>query len=205
MCLLTCEGSSSVPELPSPKRRMSWLFPVNQSIFTLPGKLFKCCCSLVLVFVSPVLLECCPKVSHTGSSCLSSNDMWAFIKDKVVGAFQWLPGHVFIFCSECGVCFSPSASRKAGVWEEKATGSFIHSQGDILLPLKFMRKLLLNSVKWIYILCYQDKPIPGLVLAIPTSPVCYLPFCPVSVRAGAAALVFPQQLQGSTLKPWQNP
>lgn len=179
---------------------MSWLFPVNQSIFILPGKLLKCCSSLVLVFVSPVLLECCPKVSHTSSSCLCSNDMWVFIKDKVVGAFQWLPGHVFIFSCECGVCFSPSASRRAGVGEEEATGSFVQSPGEILLPLKFMRKLLLTSVEFIYVLCYQHKGISGLVLAIPTSLVCCLPFCPPSLHAGAATLVF----LSSSLKPWQN-
>lgn len=139
MFLLTCEGSSSVPEVPSPKWRMSWLFPVNQSIFTLPDKLLKSCCSLVLVFVSPVLLEYCPKVSHTGSSCLCSDDMWAFIKDKVVGAFHWLPGRVFIFSSECGVCFSPSASRKPVVCPDRVVrtvlecGQRMHWRGQFRL------------------------------------------------------------------------
>lgn len=140
------ESSSSV----APKRRTSCLFPLNQSIFTLPGKLLKCCCSLGVGACSSCLAGILPqRLPHWQLWCVHQRHV-GVPEDKAGGASQGLPGHVCTPSSESGVCSSPAAPRKAGVGEGEATGSFIQPQGEILLPQKSRREGNKDGVQQVF-------------------------------------------------------
>lgn len=107
------------------KKEDELAFPLNQSIFTLPGKLLKCCCSLVFGVCFSCLAGILPQSLPHWQLLFVQQGHVGVPKDGVGGTFQGLPGHVCIFSSACGVRSSPSAPRKAGAGEGEAMGSLI--------------------------------------------------------------------------------
>lgn len=105
------------------------------------------------------------------------------MEEKVVGAFQWLlrPCFHFLLCMEH---FSAHLFQKKLEFGKRKPWDhlFIQSHGEVLIPLKFLKKLPLNLMEFIGIQCYQDVGIPGLFwpLLPLQSPLCLSVLYPCS-------------------------